>query len=89
MADNQWHLDKRVPIALIATLAAQLFYFGYLVSQIQSTLENHGARIVKLEADGDSMRTGLSEVSERLARVEEQGKAQLEMTRRIYEKVDK
>lgn len=54
-----WHLDKRVPIALIAALALQTGTFGFWLGSVQTRVNN-------LE-----QRSALNdEVRERLVRVE-------------------
>ena len=42
--EKEWHLDKRVPIALICTLLAQTFILGWWTSRIDS-------RVASLEQD--------------------------------------
>lgn len=57
--EKQWHLDRRVPLALILTLVAQTFGFGWWASGLTTrveALERHqlststqGDRLVRLE----------------------------------------
>lgn len=37
-ATSAWHLDKRIPLALIFTLVAQIFAFGWAASAFNSRL---------------------------------------------------
>jgi hypothetical protein len=56
---SEWHLDKRVPVALIATLILQTVSFGVWVGTIQTRVD---ANERALEASADT--------GERLARIE-------------------
>ena len=57
--DNHWHLDKRVPIALILTVAIQTAMMGVWVGSIQARVETN-ERAIAAGAD----------TAERLARIE-------------------
>lgn len=35
-AAESWHLDRRIPIAIIVTLAVQLTGFGYMIGHLHS-----------------------------------------------------
>lgn len=37
--DRKWHLDKRVPIALIFALAVQTFTFGWAAASLMGRVE--------------------------------------------------
>ena len=73
-----WHLDKRVPIALILAIALQtggaLVWAG-AASERLATLETRSART--------------DEMVERTARLEEQAKAMRASLARIEEKLDR
>ena len=72
MEDNNWHLDKRVPIALILTILIQTGAVGLVIGQ---TLTRVSTLEVKMEkSDG---------VSERLARLEASSAFQVDTLRRI------
>lgn len=58
-SQNHWHLDKRVPIALIAVILLQTATLGVWVGSVQE-------RVARNERDIESG----SDVGERLARVE-------------------
>lgn len=77
-SDNAWHLDKRVPIALILALLLQTASGVWWGARID-------ARVAALEA------TDLSRASsnERLARVEENLKAQSETLVRIDRRLER
>lgn len=46
--EDHWHLDKRVPVALIFTILSQTFIFGWFLS-------NHESRLLTLEKDHASV----------------------------------
>jgi hypothetical protein len=72
MDDNNWHLDKRVPIALILTILIQTGAVGLVIGQ---TLTRVASLETKMEkSDG---------VSERLARLEAASAFQVDTLRRI------
>jgi len=49
-SDNGWHLDKRVPLALVFLLLAQSFGFGWWGSAIQKQVEVNVRSIDKLDS---------------------------------------
>lgn len=80
MADENWHLDKRVPIALIATMLIQFAGIVMYVSAINSrTLENE-RRISNLESQ---------KIGERLAAVESQMVDAKALLLRVETKIDR
>ena len=76
--DEGWHLDKRVPIALIVTIAVQtgaaLLWAGGAAERLTS-LETRATRT--------------DEMAERTARLEEQSNAMRASLARIEEKLDR
>lgn len=57
--NEHWHLDKRVPIALIFVLMSQMVGFGYM-------LGDHSSRLTSVEKYQNDHRT----VVERVAKME-------------------
>ena len=71
-ADSKWHLDKRVPIALILVAVAQTFAAVYWVARTDGAIADHERRIVAAEmAARDAAKAG-TETNSRLARIEAQ-----------------
>lgn len=75
---KHWHLDKRVPIALIVAIAFQTAAFiwwasdvnarvGYLERQVNLSAPQ-AERIVRLESQLDAIREGLAEIKSLLRR---------------------
>lgn len=70
--DNQWHLDKKVPIALIVMMLAQTFaagWWGATMAARVDQLEKQSAgrapqaeRIIRLEAKVDTIVDALADI---------------------------
>jgi hypothetical protein len=68
---DHWTLDKRVPLGLIFAIALQTCSFIWWASGIDRSVSEHERRIQAVEAATIDMSKDTSEVSERLARLEE------------------
>ncbi len=80
---DQWHLDKRVPIALIFAILAQTIAGVWWAATLQGTVDDLSRRQLASEVKADG---GLGEArifADRLARMEERGSAQSDSLRRI------
>jgi len=70
--EAKWHLDKKVPIAIIITMAVQVMFFAYWgggfsnrVDQLERqvlTLAPQSERIIRLETKVDSITGSLTEI---------------------------
>ena len=81
MVDNKnWHLDKRVPIALIATMLIQFAGIVIYVSTINSRTVENERRISVLESQ---------KIGERLAAVESQMVDAKALLLRVEQKIDR
>lgn len=81
--DGKWHLDKKVPIALMAGLAMNAVLGIWYASKLDS-------RIYSLENDGIKVGTSIQRIQEtssanetRLTRVEDHSESILEIVRRL------
>ena len=61
MPDNGWHLDKRVPIALILTLAVQFAAGVWFAGQLAQRQDEQERRITAIENQNISGRLGAVE----------------------------
>jgi Tfp pilus assembly protein PilO len=78
MSDNQWHLDKRVPIALIFALVVQTgVVFSWKTNvenrlthleEVDKVRSTHEARIIILEQSISYIRSDLTEIKLMLKR---------------------
>jgi len=78
--ETRWHLDRRVPIALIATIAIQTFGAGWLFSQMEN-------RVTQLERRADLQAAVTRDIPEKLGRLDEQVRAVRDMLERIDRKM--
>jgi hypothetical protein len=60
---NGWHLDKRVPVAIILVLIGQIFGFGYIYASLET-------RVAHLEGGLREQVYAMRQVPERLAGIE-------------------
>lgn len=75
---EHWHLDKRVPVAIIATLVLQLVIFGGMYGQLEN-------RVAQLERRADV----LQDLPENVARLEERLIGVTRVLERIDQKLDR
>lgn len=76
--DGGWHLDRRVPVAIIVTLVAQIIGFGWIFG----SLEN---RVAQLERRADVQAVIVRELPEKLGRLDEQ----MRSVRQTLDRIDK
>jgi len=70
--EEPWHLDKRVPVALIFAIFAQTAGAIWWAANINSRVENNTALIDRVERQQDNMRTLAQTQAVQLGRIEEQ-----------------
>lgn len=84
MADNYeqsgWHLDKRVPVAIIAALLAQFVGFGWMFGQVEN-------RVSQLERRVDLQEAVVRDIPEKIGRLDEQMQHLKSMLERIDQKL--
>lgn len=78
-----WHLDKRVPVAMIVAIVAQFAGFIWWAATTDARLGDHSRRIDRMEIGNVESGRALNSLSEKFARVDERMAAQLEILRRI------
>lgn len=76
--DTKWHLDKKVPIAMIVTIAMQTAGFVWWAASLServNTLERdalrsapYAERIVRLETKMESIADGIQEIKRLLSK---------------------
>lgn len=70
--DRQWHLDKKVPIALILSILAQTFAFGWWGASTAARIDQlerqatqtapQGERIIRLETKLDGVAEAIADL---------------------------
>jgi hypothetical protein len=87
--DKQWHLDKRIPIAMIVALFVQfasgVWYMSWLAAQVSTNTKE----IVRVQSSISIFQARNSEVKERVIRIEEKLAAQHELLERIFNALEK
>jgi len=69
---ESWHLDKRVPVAIILSIALQTFAAIWWAATVNSRVAAAETNIVKLEAVTDAQRSAAQMQAVQLGRIEEQ-----------------
>jgi hypothetical protein len=72
MSDAGWHLDKRVPVSIIAVLVAQLAGGIWLFSQMNSDIRRNSADIARVERSVEITAAASHAQAIQLGRIEEQ-----------------
>lgn len=70
MADNNWHLSKRVPIGIIIAFAISVAGFVWNASSMDSRTLANANSISKLELKIDRSNDSLMEIKSSVARIE-------------------
>jgi len=71
-SDSQWHLDRRVPLALIATLFIQTAGAFWWASNISSSVYANEVNIKRLEQQSNQLGAVGQAQAVQLGRIEEQ-----------------
>lgn len=87
-ASEHWTLDRKVPVAIVATLFVQLLGFGWYAAKLDARVEEQATRLTKAETQITTIDREAREVSTRLVRVEEKTSAILDIVRRLERAVD-
>ena len=87
--DNAWHLDKKVPIAMIFAIVGQLAGFAWIASKLDSRVESLEKSDVRHERSIDALTAERDGSRERLTRLESQSVQAIELLRALDAKVDR
>lgn len=82
-ASTAWHLDKRVPVALIVTLLLQFSAGLWFASKLSFTVEVQGSEIAELKSQMRSFAVGKDDIVIRITRMEERQSAANALLERI------
>ena len=86
-ANIGWHLDKRVPVALIFTLVVYAVTFVWLIAQIRSDVSYNDKRIVDIVQTQKELGTHVNAQDATLSRIETQIVGLRRDLGRFYEKI--
>jgi RPA family protein len=70
--DGSWHLDKKVPVAIIFAMVGQLLLAVWVMSALYSRVDHIEARTTQLEAHNDEDRRVSALVSRDLGEIKGQ-----------------
>lgn len=87
-SDQSWHLDKRVPIAIIAMMVGQIFLAGMVYADMRASLADHERRIRVAEETDARREIELKGTGARLAALEENSRSTLRLLERIEGRLD-
>lgn len=87
MTQEPWHLDRKVPIALIAALLVQTIGVVWWASGLEHRVGEHQRRIAALEQYEVQSSGEMRRVSEILARLDERLTTQTQLLREIRERL--
>ena len=87
--EGSWHLDRKVPLALIFVLIGQLGMGVWVASALRKDVEQHDRRIGALEATDTRMSEEARRISEYLARMDERLQGQTAILRRVEEAISR
>ena len=83
MSSEPWHLDKRVPIALILSLAVQTGGMVWWAANLSRAVHEHERRITTIEQGDVAALAEARRLAESVARLDERMIAQTAILRRI------
>lgn len=86
-ADEPWHLDKRVPLALIVSLSIQTAAMVWWAATTSARIEGHERRLIAVEATARAQAEDGRKSSEALVRLDERVAGQTAILRRIEEQL--
>ena len=83
-----WHLDRKVPVTIIAVLIGQFVGGLWFLSKLDSKIEEQAARLAKTEAQIFTIDREAREFGNRIARIEEKSSAMLTILQRLERVLD-
>lgn len=82
-SDNQWHLNKSVPVTLIFTIILQTIGMVWFAANLRSDVNNNTSTIQKNEVRVDAIALSVQRQDVTLARIDENLKAIREAIERL------
>lgn len=82
-ASVKWHIDRRVPVAVIGTMLLQLVMGVYWLASIEFRVNTHAKDLVRIEAALSEGDRDSQSLENRLTRLEEKLSGQTEILQEI------
>jgi hypothetical protein len=74
-SDNQWHLNKSVPVTLIFAIAIQTIALIWFVATLRNDVDTNKERLIRNEARVETLEEIVQDQAVMLARIDENLKA--------------
>ena len=71
-SESEWHLDKRIPIALVLGLLLQTAGLGWFAATLNTRVQTNTAELERLDVRLEDARSGSMQRAVQLGRIEEQ-----------------
>lgn len=81
--DEQWHLDKRIPIALIVTIMSGYAGGIWWLADLSNEVEIQGRNIERIEGEVEKRTIANTDANNRIIRIEEKVANQTEILQEI------
>ena len=81
--DHEWHLDRKVPVAIIVAIVAQTVGATWWAASLAAKVDMIESRVSKTEGRAERAEIDARMYAEKLIRLEESSKAILEQVRVI------
>lgn len=88
LVDESWHLDKKVPVAIIVVLVGQFLLGLWFIAKLDSKVEEQAARLSKTEAQISVIDREAREFGNRIVRIEEKTSSMLTILQRVERLID-
>lgn len=88
VVDKRWHLDKKVPVALIITLILQFGAGAWYMSWLTSEVAANSKENTRIDKSVSKFREKNGDIKDRVIRIEEKLISQRDLLERILRKVD-
>ena len=87
-SDESWHLDKKVPVAIIVVIVGQFLGGLWFMARLDARVEEQATRLAKTEAQISSIDREARDFGTRIARIEEKTSSMLTILQRIERFID-
>jgi hypothetical protein len=89
LVDESWHLDKKVPVAIIVVLIGQFLLGLWFIAKLDSKVEEQASRLAKTEAQISNIDREARDFGNRMARIEEKSSAMLSLLQAIEQRLER
>lgn len=86
---DHWTLDRKVPVAIIIALFAQIVGFAWYAAKLDSKVEEQGLRLARTEAQILIIDKDARDFGTRIVRIEEKSSAMLTLLQTIEQRLER